>query len=97
MTVEYQSVLYDVKIERMGRMAGPGDVAKQTITIKPSVPLHEGLEGNDLILALVGGPRDLRVKNEVIARDQRNRNLVVRILCLSSFLTLHAVMSGKPR
>lgn len=59
-TVEYQSVLYDVKIERMGRMVGPGDVAKQTITIKPSVPLHEGLEGNDLILALVGGPRDLR-------------------------------------
>lgn len=58
-TVEYQSTLYDVKIERAGLMAGPGDVAKQTITIQPSVPLHGSLEGNDLILALVGKENSL--------------------------------------
>jgi hypothetical protein len=53
-TVKYQGTPYDIKIERAGRMAGPGDVAKQTITIQPSVPLHGSLEKNDLILALVG-------------------------------------------
>lgn len=62
-TVEYHpkddyrtpSVFYDIKFERMGRMAGPKSQAKQSITVKPAAPLREKLrkKANELILALV--------------------------------------------
>lgn len=54
--------LYDIKIERMGRMVGPGAKAKQTITIKQAVPLAENLrnDANELLLGLVDEHNSLR-------------------------------------